>query len=817
MAVTVSEPNNITSPSGNSLAVFKEAGNTNFTVKDIYGVTQELKVLGKPTKVSEFGNATFTSFSQHFVDATDTELIRFDFSELINTYKSENPMAQITGTIYATQSACANEFESATSNYLRLAFNLLVSINTNGQLKTLVSIEEIPASDEPTAQAFDNANLFVFFDEANITDASGNVTLVPNTYQDVTAISFNTKTNVTGALGNFSMNMNNGWVELNINASGRDSIRKGSEYIELIKATIDGNELLPSGTPSTTTNEPLTDATFQSAINQCLAQDPVNGDFDVRPYGKISEWDTSQVTNMSNAFRGATLFNGDISLWDCSIVDNMSGMFQNAQAFNIDISAWDVGNVENMANMFSNADSFNQDINTWNVVQVEDMSNMFNSAFSFNQDLNSWNVSNVNTMANMFSGASSFDGAISSWATGEVIDMSRMFQNATSFDRQITFWNVSKVENMDSMFENTIYNQNMPNWDVSSVQSMNNMFKDNPVFNKDMGNWDTSSVTSMIGMFQNCVSYNRDLSTWNVSNVTPVNKYANFDTNTPSWVLPKPSFTTLPLTDATFSQAITDILALDNDGDVFLAPYGKIQDWDVSQVTDMSSAFQFTSFNGDLSSWDTSSVTNMSFMFAETLFNGDITAWDVSSVQNFSYMFQDDTLFNQDLSTWDVSSAVTMFYMFGGASGFQSGGGQSPTNTKLSTWDVSGVLDFSNMFIGCDIISIGVGSWDVSGATDMSSMFSGCRVFNEDITSWDVSGVTNMQRMFSSCFDFNQDISSWDVSNVTNMGNMFRDATAFNQDLSSWSVNPNVITCTDFDTGASSWVLSRPPFTSCTI
>jgi len=545
MAVTVSEPNNITSPSGNSLAVFKEAGKTNFTVKDIYGVTQELKVLGKPqTQGSnpDLGNQIFTSFSQMFDDATQTPLITFDFSELIKTYKDKIPNVQITGTVYSTQSACANEVDSATSNYLRLAFNLLVQINASGQLKTLFSVDEIPASDEPTSQAFDNANLFVFFDFADIQDASGKVAIVPNTFQDISSLTFNTVTNVTGGLANFSTRMNNGWVELNINASTQGYSEKPSKLLDLIDISINGNNLTPSATPSTPLNLPLTDATFQNAINQCLAQDPVNGDFDVRPYGKISEWDTSQVTNMSNAFRGATLFNGDISLWDCSIVDNMSGMFQNAQAFNIDISAWDVGNVENMANMFSNADSFNQDINTWNVVQVEDMSNMFNSAFSFNQDLNSWNVSNVNTMANMFSGASSFDGAISSWSTLEVIDMSRMFQNATSFDRQITFWNTDKVENMDSMFENTIYNQNMPNWDVSSVESMNNMFKDNPVFNKDMSNWDVSNVTSMIGMFQNCVSYNRDLSAWDVSGVTPEIKRANFDTNTPSWVLPKPTF-----------------------------------------------------------------------------------------------------------------------------------------------------------------------------------------------------------------------------------------------------------------------------------
>ena len=46
-----------------------------------------------------------------------------------------------------------------------------------------------------------------------------------------------------------------------------------------------------------------------------------------------------------------------------------------------------------------------------------------------------------------------------------------------------------------------------------------------------------------------------------------------------------------PLTDATFAQAITDILAQDPNGDYNLAPYGKIRDWDVSQVTDMSDAF----------------------------------------------------------------------------------------------------------------------------------------------------------------------------------------------------------------------------------
>jgi len=545
MAVTVSKPNNILSPSGNSLAVFKEAGKTNFTVKDIYGVTQELKLLGKPQTQGndpDLGNQIFTSFSQMFDDSTQTPLITFDFSELIKKYKDKIPNVQITGTIYSTQSACANEVDSATSNYLRLAFNLLIQINASGQLKTLFSVDEIPASDEPTSQALDNANLFVFFDFADIQDASGKVTIVPNTFQDISAITFNTVTNVTGGLANFSTRMNNGWVELNINASTQGYAEKPEVLLPLIDISISGNNLTPSETPLIPLNLPLTDSTFQNAINQCLAQDPVNGDFDVRPYGKISEWDVSQVEDMSNAFRGATFFNGDITSWDCSGATQMVGMFQNAQAFNQDIGGWSVGSVENMSFMFNNADAFNQDINLWNTVNVANMSNMFNSADAFNQDLNSWNTATVTDMSNMFSGASSFDGAISSWSVDAVTDMSFMFANASVFDRQITFWNPINVLNMDSMFENTIYDQNMPNWNIISLLSMNNMFKNNAVFNKDMSNWNTSSVTSMISTFENCVLYNRDLSTWDVSGVTPSIKYANFDTGATSWVLPKPNF-----------------------------------------------------------------------------------------------------------------------------------------------------------------------------------------------------------------------------------------------------------------------------------
>ena len=79
-------------------------------------------------------------------------------------------------------------------------------------------------------------------------------------------------------------------------------------------------------------------------------------------------------------------------------------------------------------------------------------------------------------------------------------------------------------------------------------------------------------------------------------------------------------------------------------------------------VTDMSSWFQFSSFNGDISHWDTSSVMDMSSMLQNvTNFNQDIGGWDTSSVTDMSYMLQYAGAFNQDISSWDFSNVTNLF------------------------------------------------------------------------------------------------------------------------------------------------------------
>lgn len=189
-------------------------------------------------------------------------------------------------------------------------------------------------------------------------------------------------------------------------------------------------------------------------------------------------------------------------------------------------------------------------------------------------------------------------------------------------------------------------------------------------------------------------------------------------------------------------------------------------------------------FNGeDITKVCTTRVTNMSSLFVISPFNGDIGSWDVSNVTDMSFMFgtligtSNRNPFNQDISNWDVSKVTNMWAMF---------------TSSVFNQDIS--------------------SWNVSRVKNMAGMFSNSE-FNQPIGDWDVSSVTNMGAMFYNS-QFNQSIGDWDVSKVTDMGVMFCASQLFNQDLSVWDVG-SVVACEDFSRNTPQWVLPKPTFTNC--
>jgi len=154
---------------------------------------------------------------------------------------------------------------------------------------------------------------------------------------------------------------------------------------------------------NTNAQTPITDANFKTAINTCLSTNPEDGMCSDSEYGAMPDWDVSNVTDMSEAFKDKNDFNADISAWNVSNVTNMNFMFYWASAFNQPIGDWDVSSVTDMGYMFYYASSFNQPIGDWEVGNVEYMAYMFYQASAFNQNISNWCVTNIDSEPTQFS------------------------------------------------------------------------------------------------------------------------------------------------------------------------------------------------------------------------------------------------------------------------------------------------------------------------------------------------------------------------------------------------------------------------------
>ena len=73
----------------------------------------------------------------------------------------------------------------------------------------------------------------------------------------------------------------------------------------------------------------LTSATIGRAVKDyCYNSNPRAKREVIKLFGKIENWDVSNVTNMSYIFSGASSFNQPLNKWNVSKVTDMSKMFQ---------------------------------------------------------------------------------------------------------------------------------------------------------------------------------------------------------------------------------------------------------------------------------------------------------------------------------------------------------------------------------------------------------------------------------------------------------------------------------------------------------
>ena len=126
----------------------------------------------------------------------------------------------------------------------------------------------------------------------------------------------------------------------------------------------------------------------------------------------VSNFNTSNVTNMSGMFNGSKATKLDVSDFDTSSVTDMEGMFAGSQATTLDLNNFDTSNVTNMSSMFSFCQATSIDLSSFDTSKVTDMHYMFSNSTNLKTIYasNKFNTDAVTSSTEMFYDCTSLVG-----------------------------------------------------------------------------------------------------------------------------------------------------------------------------------------------------------------------------------------------------------------------------------------------------------------------------------------------------------------------------------------------------------------------
>ena len=354
---------------------------------------------------------------------------------------------------------------------------------------------------------------------------------------------------------------------------------------------------------------------------------------------------------------------------DISGLTSLDYLFCNTEKLErVNISNWDTSNITNMDSLFDRCYKLTtlEGINNWDVSKVTNMNYMFFGCGVLETlDLSNWDVSNVTSMLSMFDlcYALTSVGDLSNWNTSKVTNMFRMFAYCYELKLlNLSKWDTSNVTNMRYMFTSCseltslIINSYIisDNNDIEGLISSCGKLK-----LISMANSDNNSINKVISQLPARTSEAPGILLIEDEKVNSVNKT---DAESNYWNVP------IGLVSLYMFNKYIDTLPTFNEG--FTYEYIDVDNGDdtISRTITSGSLPSSIHFRGctglnSLSYLDTSNMNDISYMFIDCtkLVSLDLSSFDTSNVIDMSYMFYNCTkLVSLDLSSFDISNVIGM-------------------------------------------------------------------------------------------------------------------------------------------------------------
>ena len=550
---------------------------------------------------------------------------------------------------------------------------------------------------------------------------------------------------------------------------------------------------------------------------------------------------TSDVTDMSSMFEGATAANPDVSNWDVSKVTDMTNMFNSSGLSKENYDAFLINLADNNASVedvilgatgiyYSSddaktaRDTLTNDRN-WTITDGGDYAALFRSTWKISADgetitLPLVNGHNYNFTVDWGDGSPISEitehndpDRIHTYATAGDYNLviegtleAWSFNNAGDKDKILSVENFGDLgyKNLSGAFHGSTRLSAFAGGVTSAVTDMSSMFEGATSANPDVSNWDVSKVTDMTNMFNGATAADPDVSGWVVSEVTGTGMTNMFNSSG----LSTANYDAF-LINLADNNASVENVTLGATGIQYSSYYAKIaQDtleddrgWTITDGGDATSPF--------LSTWRVPAnsktitlplVSGYNYNFTVNWGDGnlsEITAYDdADKTHTYATAADYNLVIDGLLEAWSFNNtgdkdkirSVEDFGDLGYKNLFRAFQGC----VNLAAFEggiTSDVTDMGAMFNVAINATPNLSDWDVSKVTNMASMFSSANSANPNVSNWDVSKVTHMNGMFNGASRANPNVSGWNVEAVTSMNSMFSFSSSADPDVSSWNVS----------------------------